>query len=252
MRLVVLLLVFTTYIATSLDKVSFKLNVSYDGVSSFIEAGYSDSTTNVYDEGYENDLPPFPPPQGVIPTYRIIREYEGRDDELIFTDIDLRAKPIQNDTTINYDFELLGNREAGKDFSLTVPIGSLDNRIKEIRVIDKITAGNLVDSNIVDGVPLVIDNAFIETFTISVRYVQTETSVTSADISSSFYYSDGFIYSDTQTTNKVDIYGLDGSKHLSLEKQSNSFDISTLGRGVYFAYIYYNQNVVGKLKIVKL
>jgi hypothetical protein len=175
MRLVVLLFIFTTYFSFSLDKTSFKLNVSYDGVSTFLEAGYSDSTTNVYDENYENDLPPFPPPQGIIPTFRIIREYEGREDELIFTDIDLRAKPIQNDTIIDYAFELLGNREQGKDFRLTVPIGDLDQRIKEIRVVDNITGGTLVDSNIVNGVPLVIDNIFIETYTISVRFIQTET-----------------------------------------------------------------------------
>lgn len=252
MRLVVLLFIITTYMASSLEKVSFKLNVSYDGVSSFLEAGYSDSTTNVFDEGYENDLPPFPPPQGIIPTFRIIREYEGRDDELIFTDIDLRAKPIQNDTIIDYLFHPLGNREEGKKFILTVPIGDLDKRIKEIRVVDNVTFGTLLDTNIINGVPVEIDNEFIERFTISVRYIQTETSVASFDEGGSFYYYNGVIYSEAQNANRVVVYGLDGNKHMAIEKESNSFDISALGNGVYFAYIYYNDNVVGKLKIVKL
>lgn len=252
MRLVLLLFIVSTYMAASLEKVSFKLNVNYDGVSSFLEAGYSDSTTNVFDEGYENDLPPFPPPQGIIPTFRIIREYEGRDDELIFTDIDLRAKPFQNDTIIDYLFHPLGNREKGKNFTLTVPIGDLDKRIKEIRVVDNVTFGTLLDTNIINGVPVEIDNEFIERFTISVRYVQTETSVASFDEDDRFYYSNGNIYSDTQNADRVVVYGLNGTKEFELEGRGNSFDISELGRGVYFAYIYYNHNVVSKLKIVKL
>jgi hypothetical protein len=252
MRLVVLLFIFTTYFSFSLDKTSFKLNVSYDGVSTFLEAGYSDSTTNVYDENYENDLPPFPPPQGIIPTFRIIREYEGREDELIFTDIDLRAKPIQNDTIIDYAFELLGNREQGKDFRLTVPIGDLDQRIKEIRVVDNITGGTLVDSNIVNGVPLVIDNIFIETYTISVRFIQTETSVSNTAEDNGFYYSNGIIYNEGNNADRVAVYGLNGTKQIEVKGSNSSFNVNSLGRGVYFAYIYYNDNVVGKLKIVKL
>jgi len=235
-----------------LDKTSFKLNVKYDGDSYFLEAGYSDSTTLKYDEEYENDLPPFPPPSGIFPSYRIFREYEDRADELINTDIDLRAEPIANDTIIEYKLDILGSREENKDFSLQVPAGLLDDRITEIRVLDDVTTGDIINEDISDGALFEINNRFVPGFYIRVRFEKSESSVVNSDRNDEIYYLDGIVYSGNKNTDKVAVYRLDGTKQLELNGNQNSYDVSQLGRGVYFAYIYSGNNVVSMLKIVKL
>ncbi len=252
MKTIFLLFIFGSSFAFGLDKTSFKLNIQYDGITYFLEAGYSDSTSLNYDEGYENDLPPFAPPQGIIPTYRIMRVYEDRADELIYTDIDLRATPQANDTIINYTLDLLGNREQGKELILTVPVGTLDDKIKEIRVTDKLSEGGQVDENIINGVPFKIENDFLERFDISVRYVKKETSVDNNAYARDIYYSEDIIYNRANNANRVAIYSLNGTNVLEIANHNGDFNVNTLESGVYFAYIYSNDLVVSKLKIVKL
>jgi len=252
MRLIFLIIFLCASYSYGLDKTSFKINVTYDGASSFLEAGYSDSTTLKFDEEYENDLPPFPPPSGIVPTYRIFREYEDREDELIYTDIDLRAEPAAADTTIDFIMFILGNREEDKEFTFQVPIGSLDSRVKEIRVIDALTTGTIINKDISDGAEFEIDNRFIKDFIIRARFEKNKSSVTNSDLSDNIYYHQGFLYNDVIKCDRVAVYSLNGVKQIDIDGNKSIYDLSTLGRGLYIVYIYSGNNVVSKLKIVKL
>lgn len=230
------------------NKVDFEIAVGYDGAVTRLTAGYSDSTTINYDADYEDDLPPFSPPQGITPTFRINREYENGSNELIYSYRDYRAVPVVD--TIDYQLDILGTREEGKEFYFVIPLSSISKGVEEVRIIDNTLEGKLIDSNIIDGNRLKVTNRFINSFTIRVKYKLVQTSVEFPE-NIDVYYSEGTIHCDNRNY-QIEIYGQTGQKFVSKNGLYNTFDVSNLPNGIYFAYIYDGDVVIKMLKIVKL
>ena len=251
-KLVLLLIVGITYTTFSLDFTQFTLNVNYDGDSFILKAGYSDSTTIYYDEGYEKDIPSFPPPGGIIPGFRIIRQFDDLPDELIYSDSDYREVPENEIDTVEYRLEILGNREEGKDFYFVVPQGSKSKEVVEIRVVDIASKGNQIDSNIVDGNRLYVKNRFLEDFFIRAVYRKNPTSIVRNVEPNTIYYSNGIIKLDDKKYEKFELYNLAGNKIRENRYIENTIDINDIQNGVYFAYIYESDFVIRMIKIVKL
>jgi hypothetical protein len=118
--------------------------------------------------------------------------------------------------------------------------------------LDDVTEGNIIDEVISDGALFEIDNRFISGFIIKVRFEKTGTSVVNNVRDEGIYYFEGIVYNNNKNCDRVAVYSLDGTKQLDMSGKQSNYDISKLGRGVYFAYIYSGNNVVSMLKIVKL
>lgn len=250
-KLVLILILTIASSAIALDFTQFTLNVNYDGIPTLLKAGYSDSTTIYYDAKYEKDLPSFPPPEGIIPAFRILRQYEGLPDELIYTDADYRGKPTKNLDTVEYQLDYLGNREEGKDFYFFVPQGTKSAEVVEIRIVDAVS-GKLIDSNIVNGQRLYVNNRFIEDFFVRVVYQQSPTSIIKSVDDISIFYSKGVINTSNIIYQKYELYDLTGNLIRENGYIGNSIDIQNVQSGVYFAYIYESDLVIRMLKIIKL
>lgn len=238
--------------AMAIEFTQFTLNVNYDGSGTLLKAGYSDSTTLFFDEKYEKDIPPFPPPQSIIPGFRIIRKYKDFPDELIFTDADYREKPTRNVDTVQYQLDILGSREEGKDFYFYVPNGTRSKEVVSVRIIDGVSGGKLLDSNIIDGKRLYVKNRFIENFFVQVVYSQNPTSVVKPVNDNSIYYSDGIINMSNKIYKKYQLYDLTGNLISENGYIGNQINIQNVQSGVYFAYIYESDLVIRMLKIIKL
>ena len=238
--------------ALAVEFTQFTLNVNYDGSGTLLKAGYSDSTTIYYDKNFEKDLPSFPPPEGIIPGFRILRQYENLPDELIYSDTDYREKPTKSLDTVQYQLDILGNREEGKDFYFFVPKGTKSNEVMEIRIIDRASEGVIVDSNIVGGQRLYVKNRFLQDFFVRVVYKQTPTSVVREVEDNSIYYSDGVINLDNKMYQKYQLYDLTGNIIRENGYIGNHINIQNVQSGVYFAYIYESDLVIRMLKIIKL
>lgn len=241
-------LLFIVVSVSAQNKVDFEIAVGYDGSVTRLTAGYSDSTTINYDADYEDDLPPFSPPQGIIPSFRINREYENGTSELIYSYKDYRAVPVVD--TIDYQLDILGTREEGKEFYFAIPLSSISKGVEEVRIIDKTLDGKLVDSNIIDGKRLMVTNRFINSFIVRVRYKLVQSSVEFPD-NVDVFYSDGTIYSNKHNY-QIEIYGQTGQQFVSKNNLYNTYDVNNLPNGIYFAYIYDDDVVIKMLKIVKL
>lgn len=232
--------------------VEFTLNLKYDGEATFVKAGYSDVTTDDYDESYEEDYPPFPPPNGIIlPAFRIKRNYPDGSSELIYSPKDYRKTP-ERDTTIDYTLDILGTREEGRTFYIEAPVNSISGNIKSIRIIDAPLEGKLVDSNIVNGKRLYIDNRFIQNFIVRVTYDVTTDIEDNIDNSNQIYFAGNTIYLDELKANKIELYNIEGQRILSDEITKNVYNLENINNGIYLAYIYDNDVVIRMLKIVKL
>lgn len=249
--ILILLLCFTAS-SFALEFTEFTLNVNYDGNSFLLKAGYSDSTTVFYDEKYEKDIPSFPPPGGIIPGFRIIRQYEDLPDELIYSDSDYRERPLKTLDTVQLQLDLLGNREEGKDFYFFVPKGTKSKEIVEVRIIDQASKGLQVDSNIVDGQRLYVKNRFLQNFFVKVVYNQAPTSLVRQVEDNSIYYSEGIINLNNKIYQKYQLYDLTGNLISENGYIGNQINIQNLQSGVYFAYIYESDLVIRMLKIIKL
>ncbi len=242
---------FSTTSVLAVDFTQFTLNVNYDGTATLLRAGYSDSTTVYYDDKYEKDLPSFPPFEGIMPGFRIIRQYDGLPDELIFTDVDYRERPTSNLDTVEYQLDILGNREEGKDFYFFVPKGTKSKEVVEVRIVDAID-GTLVDSNIVNGQTFYVKNRFIQNFKVRVVYLQSPTSVVKQIEDNSIYYSNGKINLTNRLYQKYELYDLTGNLIRENGYIGSTIDIQNVQSGVYFAYIYESDLVIRMLKIIKL
>jgi len=246
--IVIFLFMFGFYIAEAENKLDFELVVAYEGDVTRLTAGYSDSTTNNFDEEYEDDLPPFTPPNGILAAFRINREFEDGSSELIFSYKDYREVPTEIDT-VDYILDVLGTREEGKEFYFAVPQSGLSDKIKEIRIIDRVS-GTIIDSNIRDGIRFHVSNRFINNFIVRVKYEKVETSIEIID-DESVFYSNGVIYSDNN--NRVlELFDVNGQKYIDRVRINKTFDIEFLPNGIYFAYIYDDKFAIKLLKIVKL
>jgi hypothetical protein len=246
-----LFLCFTTS-TYAVDFTQFTLNVNYDGNAFLLKAGYSDSTTTFFDEKYEKDIPSFPPPGGIIPGFRIYRQYEDLPDELIYTDSDYREKPTKNLDTVMLQLDILGKREEGKDFYFFVPKGTKSQEVIEVSILDGVTNGDLIDSNIVTGQRLYVSNRFIENFFVRVVYRQPQSSVILNVEDNSIYYSNGRINISNQIYQKFQLFDLSGNLIKENGYLGNEINIQNIQSGVYFAYIYESDLVIRMLKIIKL
>ncbi len=246
-----LLLCYTTS-TYAVDFTQFTLNVNYDGNAFLLKAGYSDSTTIYFDEMYEKDLPSFPPPNSITPGFRILRQYEDLPDELIYTDSDYREKPTKNLDTVMLQLDILGNREEGKDFYFFVPKGTKSLEVVEVSIIDGVTNGDLIDSNIVTGQRLYVTNRFIENFFVRVVYSQPQSSVIINVENNSIYYSNGKININNEIYQKFQLFDLSGNLIKENGYLGNEINIQNIQSGVYFAYIYESDLVIRMLKIIKL
>jgi hypothetical protein len=252
MKKIILILLVSVFSSTlALDFTDFTLHVNYDGNATLLKAGYSDSTTLYYDSAYEKDIPSFPPPEGIIPGFRILRQYDDLPDELIYSDADYRETPTANLDTVEYQLDILGKREDGKDFYFFVPQGSKSKEVVEVRIVDAID-GTLIDSNIVNGERFYVTNRFIEDFVVRVVYNQSPTSVIKPVKDNSIYYSEGIINVSNTLYQKYQLYDLSGNLIRENGYIGNSIDIQNVQSGVYFAYIYESDLVIRMLKIVKL
>lgn len=253
MKIFTLVLLFITFgFAKSAELTSFKLVLSYDGLKDTLVAGYSDSTTQNFDEKYEEEYPPFPPPSGIIlSTYRIMRYYSEVDSELIYSRYDYRATPGQ-DTTIDYDLDILGTRDEGREFYMYIPQSSLPKEVKSVQIIDKVLNGKLIDSNIVNGAKLNIDNRFIKSFIVRVTYDINPTSVEWSENKNIAYFYDNTIHTNDFSADKIKIYSVNGQLVLSDVLNSNSYNLTNLTKGIYFVNIYDANVVIKTLKIIKL
>jgi hypothetical protein len=254
MKIVILALLLSCYgFANSNELVSFQLVLSYDGLKDTLTAGYSDSTTDNYDEAYEEDYPPFAPPSGIIiPTYRINRVHSNGGNELIYSRFDYRETP-KNDTTIDYTLDILGTRDEGREFYVYVPPMSLPKTVESVRIIDKVLAGKIVDSNLVNGEKLYIDNRFLQNFIVRVKYNMNPTSVEDFDNEkSNIYYSNNRIYTNGTGANRLELYSIEGQRVLTDELNGDVYSLDGVNSGLYFVYIYDGDVVIRMLKIVKL
>ncbi|PKL80741.1 MAG: hypothetical protein CVV25_03300 [Ignavibacteriae bacterium HGW-Ignavibacteriae-4] len=251
-KLVLILFLCITASTFSLDFTQFTLNVNYDGNGTILKAGYSDSTTKYFDVKYEKDLPSFPPPEGIVPGFRILRKYEDLPDELIYTDSDYRETPTENISNVQYQLDILGKREDGKDFYFFVPKGTKSEKVTEVRIIDGITMGDLIDTNIIDGQRFYVKNRFIENFFVKVTYNQDPTSVVEPVTDNSIYYAAGIINISNKIYQKFQLYDLTGNIIKENGYIGNQINIQNLQSGVYFAYIYESDLVIRMLKIIKL
>lgn len=232
--------------------VQFTLNVNYDDAATFVKAGYSDVTTDDYDEKYEQDYPPFPPPSGIIlPAFRINRNYPDGSNELIYSQMDYRFTP-ERDTTIDYSLDILGTRDEGRSFYIEAPINAISNNIRSIRILDKPLNGKLIDSNIVNGKRLFIDNRFISNFIVRVSYDISTNSVENNINDRQIYFSNNIIYNNSKNADRFEIYNENGQRIVSDKFIMNTYNIDYIKRGIYFIYIYDNDVVIRMLKIVKL
>lgn len=251
-KLILILILSFTASTFAVDFTQFTLNVNYDGKASLLKAGYSDSTTTFFDEKYEKDLPSFPPPEGIIPGFRILRKYNDLPDELIYSDSDYRARPSTELDTVMLQLDILGKREDGKEFYFFVPKGTKSKEVVEVSIVDGITNGDLIDSNIVDGQRLYVTNRFIENFFVRVVYKQTQSSVILNVDDNTIYYNNGKININNKNYRKFELYDLTGNKVQQTGYIGNQINIENLQCGVYFAYIYESDLVIRMLKIIKL
>ncbi|MFA7327067.1 MAG: hypothetical protein WC121_10415 [Candidatus Kapaibacterium sp.] len=251
-KLVLILFVCFSASTFAVDFTQFTLNVNYDGNAFLLKAGYSDSTTVYFDEKYEKDIPSFPPPGGIIPGFRILRQYKDLPDELIYSDSDYRETPSENLSSVQYQLDILGKRDEGKDFYFFIPKGAKSTEVEEVRIIDGITMGDLIDSNIVDGQRFYVKNRFIENFFVVVTYKQSPTSVVRQVEDNSIYYSEGIINLNNKIYQKYQLYDLTGNLISENGYIGNQINIQNLQCGVYFAYIYESDLVIRMLKIIKL
>lgn len=252
MKSIILVLLMCTTISTlAVDFTQFTLNVNYDGNATLLKAGYSDSTTIYYDEGYEKDIPSFPPPEGIIPGFRILRQYDESPEELIYSDADYRETPTNKLDTVEYQLDILGKREDGKEFYFFVPLGSKSEEVVEVSIVDAID-GKLIDTNIVNGQRFYVTNRFIENFKVRVVYSQSPTSIIKPIEDNSIYYAEGIINTNNILYKKYELYDLSGNLIRENGYIGNNIDIQNVQSGVYFAYIYESDLVIRMLKIVKL
>lgn len=246
--------IFILFILLSLSvqsetKVDFELVVSYDGVTSRLKMGYADSATMDFDEQYEQEIPPFPPPGSAIPSLRVNRVYKNGTSELIYSNADYR--PVPTVDTVDYVLDMLGNRDEGKEFFMVIPQSTKIEGIEEIRIIDVVLNGKLVDSNIIDGKKLNITNRFIDKFIVRVKYKLTPTSVREYYDDNSVYYSSNYIF-NTTFGRDLELYNANGQKTVERVSLDNNYDMQNIPNGIYFAYIYERDVVIKIIKIVKL
>lgn len=244
-----ILIILLSIAAQAETKVDFELAVSYDGVVSRLKMGYADSATIDYDEKYEQEIPPFPPPGSAIPSLRINRVYKNGTSELIYSNADYR--PVPTVDTVDYVLDMLGNRDENTEFFMAIPQSTKIEGIEEIRIIDVVLKGKLIDSNIIDGKKLIITNRFIDKFIVRVKYKLTPTSVREYYDDNSVYYSSNNIY-NTIFGRELELYNANGQKSVDRVSLNNNYDMQNLPNGIYFAYIYERDVVIKILKIVKL
>lgn len=244
-----ILFILLTMATQAETKVDFELAVSYDGVISRLMMGYADSATIDFDEKYEQEIPPFPPPGGAIPSLRVNRVYSNGTSELIYSNADYR--PVPTVDTVDYVLDMLGVRDENKEFFMAIPQSTKIEGIEEIRIIDVVLDGKLIDSNIIDGDKLYITNRFIQNFIVRVKYKLNLNSVREYYDDNSVYYSSNYIY-NTTFGRDLELYNTNGQKTVDRVSLDNNYNMQNIPNGIYFAYIYEGDVVIKIIKIVKL
>lgn len=247
----ILLITFLSFSSLlSQEKISINFTIKYSSENYVMDVGIAEDATVDFDDKYENEKPPFQPPNGILPAFRLIRDVEGTD-ELIYSDVDMRPFPDEGADTIShrYRLDILGNIDTDRlDFAIPF---RLDERIIKARLIDRVTEGNLVDMDLLEDKNFRIENQFIDEFYLEMSFDVSVSSIKEYKGRQLFYnkYSNALI----NETNKSLLYLLDSNgRKLDISGNDRIINLDYLTVGIYFVIFEDSKGNKKFLKFVKL
>ena len=250
MRFLILVFVLSFSSLLSQEKISINFTIKYSSENYVMDVGVAEDATVEFDDKYENEKPPFQPPNGILPAFRLIREVEGKD-ELIYSDVDMRSFPNAGEDTIShkYRLDILGNIDTDRlDFAIPF---QLDGRIVKARLIDRVTEGNLVDKDLLTEKNFVIDNQFIDEFYLEMAFDMSINSVDEyKDENITFNQKSSTLINNSNLNMSV-MYDISGTT-FQLTNNDRIINLDYLPVGVYFIIFEDNNRNKKFFKFIKL